>query len=71
MAEDLKNAPIDMPEGKMELSLRVLGNELVGIKMIVDDFKMKWALIGIAGIAILLGAVSYFGPAITAMVPAG
>ena len=68
MADDkLTNAPVDMPEGKMELSLRVLGNELVGIKMVVDDFKMKWAMIGVAGIAILLGDVSYFGPAITGM----
>lgn len=67
MDDDLKNAPIDMPEGKMEISLRVLGNELVGIKMVVDDFKMKWALIGVAGIAILLAAISYFGPAITGM----
>jgi len=64
MEDDLKNVPVDMPEGKMELSLRVLGNEFIGIKMIVDDFKMKWAIIGVAGIAILLGAVSYFGPAI-------
>lgn len=71
MADELKNAPVDMPEGKMELSLRVLGNELVGIKMVVDDFKMKWALIGIIGIAVLLGAVSYFGPAITSMTGAG
>ena len=67
MDDDLKNAPIDMPEGKMEISLRVLGNELVGIKMVVDDFKMKWALIGVAGIAVLLAAVSYFGPVITGM----
>ena len=34
-------------EGKMELSLRVLGNELIGFKMMVDDFKMKWVLIGL------------------------
>jgi hypothetical protein len=67
MADELKNTPVDMPEGKMELSLRVLGNELVAFKMVVDDFKMKWALIGIVGIAALLGAVSYFGPAITSM----
>ena len=71
MAEDLKNVPVDMPEGKMELSLRVLGNELIGIKMVVDDFKMKWAIIGVAGIALLLGAVSYFGPAISSMTGAG
>ena len=64
MAEELQNVPVDMPEGKMEISLRILGNELIAMKMIVDDFKMKWALIGVVGIAILLGAVSYFGPAI-------
>ena len=65
--QNTPNAPVDMPEGKMELSLRVLGNEFVGIKMVVDDFKMKWAIIGVAGIALLLGAVSYFGPAISGM----
>ena len=27
-------------DGKIEVSLRVLGNELIGIKMIVDDFKI-------------------------------
>jgi hypothetical protein len=64
MAEDLKNTPVDMPEGKMEISMRVLGNELIGIKMIVDDFKMKWALIGVAGIGILLWAASTFGPTV-------
>ena len=67
MADDLKNTPIDMPEGKMELSLRVLGNELVGIKMVVDDFKMKWALIGVIGLVVLLAGISYFGPTITGM----
>lgn len=67
MADNLKNTPIDMPEGKMELSLRVLGNELVGIKMVVDDFKMKWALIGVIGLVVLLAGISYFGPAITGM----
>ena len=41
--EDKKQVqqPIDMPEGKMELSLRILSNELIGIRMSVDDMKMK------------------------------
>lgn len=65
MAEDkLSNEIIDMPEGKMEMSFRVLGNELIGIKMVVDDFKMKWAILGVAGIGILLWAASAFGPAV-------
>jgi len=59
MADKLPN---DTPEGKFELAIRVLGNELIAMKMVVDDFKMKWVLIGlIAMIAILWGASS-FGP---------
>tara|TARA_R110000796_G_scaffold187950_5_gene304877 strand:+ start:388 stop:597 length:210 start_codon:yes stop_codon:yes gene_type:complete len=61
------NTPIDMPEGKMEFSIRVLGNEFIGFKMIVDDFKMKWALVGVAGIGVLLWAVSSFGPAVASL----
>jgi hypothetical protein len=33
-------------EGKLELSVRILGNEIIGFKMLVDDFKMKWMLLG-------------------------
>ena len=42
-------------EGKLELSLRVLGNEIIGFKMQVDDFKMKWMLLGLVAI----GAISF------------
>ena len=49
-------------EGKLELSLRILGNEIIGFKMVVDDFKMKWMLLGLTAV----GAISYimvsFGP---------
>ena len=42
-------------EGKLELSLRILGNEIIGFEMIVDDFKMKWMLLGLVAI----GAISW------------
>ena len=29
-------------KGKLEIGVRILGNELVALKMEVDDFKMKW-----------------------------
>ena len=29
-------------QGKLELSVRILGNELIGFKMVVDDFKMTF-----------------------------
>ena len=49
-------------EGKLEFSVRILGNEIIGFKMVVDDFKMKWMLLGL----IALGAIAYimvsFGP---------
>jgi|TARA_R110000796_G_scaffold153732_1_gene270319 hypothetical protein len=63
--------PQDLPEGKMEMSLRVLGNELIGIKMTVDDFKMKWLAFGVIAIVVVAGAVSAFGPAIAGMMVSG
>ena len=57
----------DTPEGKMELQFRVLGNEMIGIKMIVDDMKMKWVVIGVGAIGVLLWAASAFAPELTTM----
>lgn len=68
MLEDKKPqaAPVDEPEGKMEISLRILSNELIGVKMSVDDMKMKWVIIGVAAIGAMLWAASAFTPSITA-----
>ena len=52
----------DQSEGKLELSLRILGNEIVGFKMMVDDFKMKWMLLGIIAIGALSWIMVNFGP---------
>lgn len=62
MADDMKNInPDDLtPEGKMELQLRVLGNEMIGIKMIVDDMKMKWVFIGLLAILVMTWAAAEF-----------
>ena len=49
-------------EGKLELSLRVLGNEIIGFKMIVDDFKMKWMLLGLVAIGAIAYIMVSFGP---------
>lgn len=55
----------DTPEGKMELQFRVLGNEMIGIKMIVDDMKMKWVFIGLLSILVMTWAAAEFGNVIT------
>ena len=52
----------DQSEGKLELSLRILGNEIVGFKMMVDDFKMKWMLLGIVAIGAISWIMVQFGP---------
>jgi|TARA_B110000495_G_C23039898_1_gene622964 hypothetical protein len=54
--------------GKLEVSLRVLGNELVGLKMTVDDFKIKWLVYGVVTLVALGWAASSFGPALFSMI---
>ena len=62
----MNEQPID-DKGKMEIQLRILGNELVAIKMSVDDFKMKWLLIGILAMLAVGWAASSFGPGLIEM----
>jgi len=54
----------DEDPGKLELSLRILGNEIIGFKMMVDDFKMKWMLLGIMALAVIAYIMVTFGPAL-------
>ena len=54
--------------GKLEVAVRILGNELVALKMVVDDFKMKWLVYGVITIVALGWAASSFGPALFDMV---
>ena len=54
-------------KGKMEIQLRILGNELVAIKMSVDDFKMKQLFVGIVAMLAVGWAASSFGPELIGM----
>ena len=51
-------------DGKVELSLRILGNEIIGFKMVVDDFKLKFLLGGIAALGIIAYIMVVFGPSL-------
>ena len=55
-------------QGKLEVAVRVLGNELIALKMTVDDFKMKWLVLGVVTIVALGWAASCFGPKLLQMV---
>ena len=52
----------DNDTGKLEIAVRILGNELVALKMTVDDFKMKWLVLGVLTVVSLGWAASSFGP---------
>jgi hypothetical protein len=54
-------------KGKLEISLRILGNELVALRMDVDDFKMKWLVMGVVAIVALGWAAGTFGPQLLEM----
>ena len=62
------NIEID-DKGKLEISVRILGNELVALKMVVDDFKMKWMVLGVIAIVTLAWSITKFGPLLFSMVP--
>ena len=54
--------------GKLEVAVRILGNELVALKMTVDDFKMKWLVYGVLTVIALAWAGGTYGPALFDMV---
>ena len=67
MSEEVK--PLrdeDTPEGTFDLSFRLMNNEIIGITMKVDDFKMKWIILGVAVIGALAWIGTTFGPSIAA-----
>jgi hypothetical protein len=58
---------VENNEGKLEVQLRILGNEIVAIKMSVDDFKMKWFLMGILALLSLGWAANAFAPGLVSI----
>ena len=54
--------------GKLEVAVRILGNELVALKMVVDDFKVKWLIYGVITIVAPGWIPSSFGSALFDMV---
>jgi hypothetical protein len=60
-------AKVEDNDGSLEVSLRVLGNELLGFKMKVDDFKMKWLILGVAALAAVGVVAMKVGPHLVTM----
>lgn len=53
--------------GTFNVSLRVLGNELIGFSVAADSFSTKWVIIGTMVVFTLTGATAAFGPDIVAL----
>jgi hypothetical protein len=47
--------------GAFEMSIRVLGNEFIGFRIVVDDFKTKWLVLSIFGAAAISAIVANYG----------
>tara|TARA_B100001057_G_scaffold271024_1_gene271183 strand:+ start:426 stop:611 length:186 start_codon:yes stop_codon:yes gene_type:complete len=58
---------MDNQEGKFEISVRILGNEFVAVKIAVDDMKQKWIVLGLISIVAMGWAASAFGPSLVGM----
>ena len=40
-------------EGYLEVNVRLFGTEIISFRLEVDDFRMKWAVLGLATTAVL------------------
>lgn len=57
----------DQETGTFNVSLRVLGNELIGFSVAADSFSTKWVIIGTMVVFTMTGATATFGPDIVAL----
>ena len=49
-------------DGTFEMSLRLLGNEVIGFTIKVDDFKSKWLMFSLVALLGVSAIAAYFGP---------
>lgn len=56
--------PVD-GQYKFEISFKILGNEIIGIKVAANTITNKWLLGGITTLLLLTAAFIFFGDAIT------
>ena len=53
--------------GTFSVTLRVLGNELIGFSVAADSFSTKWVLIGTLVVVAVAATTAAFGPDIVAI----
>lgn len=56
----MANLEVNNDASTFEMSFRILGNEFLGFKITVDDFKTKWLIISILGLFALAAVVRTF-----------
>lgn len=52
---------VNNDDSTFEMSIRVLGNEFLGFKISVDDFKTKWLVLTVMATAGIGAVVATFG----------
>ena len=53
---------MESKDGSFEISLRVLGNEVIGLSLTVDDFKTKWVVLSVVALFAVSYTAATFGP---------
>ena len=53
--------------GTFNVSLRVLGNELIGFSVAADSFSTKWVIIGTMVTFTMVASAATFGPDLIAL----
>ena len=65
--EDMLVTPRDVSAGEdnqFNLSLRLLGNEVIGVTLSANNVKNKWLFTGLLSTAVLVFIASEYGPAL-------
>ena len=58
---------VEQTENTFEMSLRVLGNEFLGFKIQVNDFKSKWLILSLLATGGFSAIIATFGEPIKAL----
>jgi hypothetical protein len=58
---DSNIVPEDKDDKAFEVSLRVLGNELIGLRISVQNFTQKWIWFSMLGIVLVMISLYLFG----------
>jgi hypothetical protein len=65
---DMENEDNEGNKDNFEISLRILGNEMIGMRITSQSKTKKWAVFGLVTLIAIAMLANEFGPALMGMV---